>query len=153
MIELAAIGVRSEVGRIGFDEQTITRNGTCRLSYACGIGERNRARKRNIPTTFGQFARHFGGAAVAVKHALDVGEVQDGFKAIAVCFAVVDDDGQAETFGKLHLLVKKEGLQIFVHWNSAVVVGLPMVVKADFTKGDNFVFFSFFFVFKQGRKL
>ena len=102
VIEFAAIGVWSEVGSIGFDEEFVARNGTCRLSYTGGVGEGERARKRDIPTASCEFVRHLGRAAVTVKNAFYIGITENRLKAIAVRFAVVNDDGQGELFGKLH---------------------------------------------------
>ena len=104
IVDLSAIGDGSKIGRIGLDQKSVERHCTASLAHSFGIFERDRSRKRDIPTALNYLLDHLGAHRTAVKHSDDARIATDHIKGICVGIAVVDDDGEAVFFGYFHLL-------------------------------------------------
>jgi hypothetical protein len=88
------MGVRGEIGAIGFNEDAVIGDGRDDGGKAGGVFEGDDPRKGDVPASLYQLSRRLGAAAEAVEDAADVRVLRYDLEAIAVGVAVMDDDGE-----------------------------------------------------------
>lgn len=134
LISAAAVWRRRQVGAVRFDEDAVHGQFLDDTFELRRFGKHHGARKADVKSHLDEFLRHFQAAGIAVKDAADpLAVLAQDIHSVAVGFPIVDIDGHVQLHGHFDLLDEDVLLDLMGRLG-------PVVIQADFTDGDDFIF-------------